>query len=206
MKIIRAAESLFAERGFDATSLRDITKRARVNVAAINYYFASKDCLVQQVLDSRMTAYLAVRAESLDTYLRSLGTARPTLEGVAEALVRPMAEYSKDKAGARSLIRLLLHVRAQPTNESIRMFEDRVDPVAHRFVQAFHAAAPDLERAAVYWRYNFSVGATMQVLADADPATRRLRQLSGGLCDTNDDEAIIAALVEFIAAGFRQSK
>ncbi|PJF45437.1 MAG: TetR/AcrR family transcriptional regulator, partial [Candidatus Thermofonsia Clade 3 bacterium] len=42
-RILDAAERLFAERGFAGTSLRDITSEARVNLAAVNYHFGSKD-------------------------------------------------------------------------------------------------------------------------------------------------------------------
>lgn len=202
-RIIAAAEELFADRGFDATSLRDITEVAKANVASVNYHFGSKEQLVRQVLSQRMLPYIAHRAASLDRYLADLGSAPPTVEGVAEAMIRPMTVFSRDGEGGRLLIRLLLQVRAQPTNESMQMFEHRVDPIAHRFIDAFKAAAPGLDEAQVYWRYNFSVGAAMQVLADADPVTRRLKRLSGGLCDTDDDEATIQALVRFISGGFR---
>ena len=40
--IIAAAEKLFALRGYDSTSIRDICQEAEVNVAMVNYYFGSK--------------------------------------------------------------------------------------------------------------------------------------------------------------------
>lgn len=48
--IIKAAVRLFAENGYRGTSIRDIVTRARVNQAAINYHFKSKDGLYQEVL------------------------------------------------------------------------------------------------------------------------------------------------------------
>ena len=48
--IIKAAVHLFAEKGFDGTSVRDIVTKARVNQAAINYHFKSKDGLYLEVL------------------------------------------------------------------------------------------------------------------------------------------------------------
>ncbi len=41
-KILNAAEKLFAEQGFNGTSLREITSAAEVNLAAVNYHFGSK--------------------------------------------------------------------------------------------------------------------------------------------------------------------
>ena len=48
-RILDAAQQLFAERGFAETSLRTITARAGVNLAAVNYHFGSKDALIQAV-------------------------------------------------------------------------------------------------------------------------------------------------------------
>ncbi len=49
-RIMKAAERLFAERGYDGTSVRAIVARARVNQAAINYHFQGKDGLYREVL------------------------------------------------------------------------------------------------------------------------------------------------------------
>ncbi|HET7849898.1 MAG TPA: CerR family C-terminal domain-containing protein [Pseudolabrys sp.] len=48
--IIKAAVALFAEKGFERTSVRDIVTKARVNQAAINYHFKGKDGLYAEVL------------------------------------------------------------------------------------------------------------------------------------------------------------
>src|SRR5437899_12857181 len=53
-RILDAAESLFMEHGFEATSLRSITAAAGVNLAAVNYHFGSKEELFQSVLTRRL--------------------------------------------------------------------------------------------------------------------------------------------------------
>jgi AcrR family transcriptional regulator len=203
-RILAAAEQVFAEHGFDAATLRQITEVAGVNIAAVNYYFDSKEALVQQVLDRRMGPYLTARLTALETREAAAGRRPLDLEEIVEALVRPMVELSKDPSGGgRSLIRLILQVRARPSEDTVRVFIDRVDPVVERYIEAFRRATPALSDAELYWRYNFAIGAVMQVLTDADPAARRLTRLSGGLCDTDDDEAIVSQLVAFVSSGFR---
>src|SRR5260370_24184310 len=54
-RIIDAAERLFIRDGIDATSLRAVTREAAVNVAAIHYYFGSRDELLRAVLDRIIT-------------------------------------------------------------------------------------------------------------------------------------------------------
>lgn len=49
-RIVKAAERLFAERGYDGTSIRAIVAKARVNQAAINYHFDGKDGLYREIL------------------------------------------------------------------------------------------------------------------------------------------------------------
>lgn len=51
-KLLRAAAELFAEKGFDAVSTRDLCNKAEVNVAAISYYFGGKEGLYLEVFQS----------------------------------------------------------------------------------------------------------------------------------------------------------
>ena len=53
-RILNAAEVLFAEQGFAGTSLREVTSRADVNIAAVNYHFGSKENLINEVFRRRM--------------------------------------------------------------------------------------------------------------------------------------------------------
>ncbi|WP_108662182.1 TetR/AcrR family transcriptional regulator [Acuticoccus kandeliae] len=203
--ILEAAETIFAGRGFEQATLREITEEAGVNIAAVNYYFDSKTELIQELLDRRITPFVQARHERLVSLRQATPEGELRLEDVVEALIRPMVELSRDKRGGRSLIRLLLHVRALPTEETTRVFVERVDPVAHEFVDAIMQCGLDISRAEAYWRYNFAIGAAIHVLTDADQSTQRLKRLSGGLCDTDDDEATICELVAFVSAGFRST-
>ncbi len=50
IQILKVAETLFAEKGFDGTSIRDISKVAKINIAMISYYFGSKERLLESLL------------------------------------------------------------------------------------------------------------------------------------------------------------
>jgi AcrR family transcriptional regulator len=56
--IVKAAVALFAERGYDGTSIRAIVSKARVNQAAINYHFKGKEGLYFEVLKVAFEGYL----------------------------------------------------------------------------------------------------------------------------------------------------
>src|SRR6476620_5535517 len=55
-RILKAAQRLFADRGYEETSVRTIVAKARVNQAAINYHFAGKDGLYRAVLGESFRA------------------------------------------------------------------------------------------------------------------------------------------------------
>lgn len=53
--ILFAAEKLFAEKGFEGTSTREIAKSANVNISMISYYFGSKEKLYEKLVEYRMS-------------------------------------------------------------------------------------------------------------------------------------------------------
>ncbi len=54
IRILREAEVLFAEKGFDGTSIRDIATAAGANVSMISYYFGSKEELMKAIIRKRI--------------------------------------------------------------------------------------------------------------------------------------------------------
>ncbi|MED0968658.1 forespore capture DNA-binding protein RefZ [Bacillus paramycoides] len=65
-KVIDAAISLFNTKGYDGTSVRDIAKRADVNVANISYYFAGKQGLLEQLITDFLEGYIHVIETSFE--------------------------------------------------------------------------------------------------------------------------------------------
>jgi AcrR family transcriptional regulator len=64
IQILKTAEDLFAQKGFDGTSVRDIAEEAGVNVSMISYYFRSKEKLMEALFEQRM-GHIIMRVESL---------------------------------------------------------------------------------------------------------------------------------------------
>lgn len=63
-QIIVTAERLFAVKGYDGTSVRDIAEEAGVNIAMISYYFGSKEKLMEALFEQRSNN-IKLRVESL---------------------------------------------------------------------------------------------------------------------------------------------
>jgi AcrR family transcriptional regulator len=64
IEIIQVAEQLFAEEGYDGTSVRDIAKKANINIAMISYYFGSKEKLLEALVIYRIKA-MSLHLENL---------------------------------------------------------------------------------------------------------------------------------------------
>lgn len=64
IQILQVAEKLFSEKGFDGTSIREISKNAKINIAMVSYYFGSKEKLLEALMLYR-TSDLKVKLENL---------------------------------------------------------------------------------------------------------------------------------------------
>src|SRR5437763_1690153 len=84
-KILDSAEKLFGMKGFEATSLRDITAEAQVNLAAVNYHFQSKDALMEAVICRRIQPVNRRRMELLDA-----SGENATVEDIIRAFFSPV--------------------------------------------------------------------------------------------------------------------
>ena len=103
-EILNAAEDLFAARGPNAVSLRQIISRAKVNLAAIHYHFGSKESLLQAVLSRRLVPLNDERLTLLEIFERESGGRAIPLPKILEALVGPALRLSRDpkKGGGSS--------------------------------------------------------------------------------------------------------
>ena len=55
IQILQVAEKLFAEKGFDGTSVRDISREAKINIAMVSYYFGSKEKMLESLIFFRIS-------------------------------------------------------------------------------------------------------------------------------------------------------
>lgn len=195
-RIMLAARRIFSERGFDAATLREITEAAQANVAAVNYYFRSKDELIMSVLEGAVEPIVALRAAALEACLDRHG-GNPPLEALVEALVRPLIELGSGEH--RDTLMVLMRVRTETTLQRIVM--KHYQPLHERFVNALQKVLPDLPREEIALRYDCGRGTTLQTLVELAPAARLVSGIEPK--PMPDQELLTRRLIGFIAAGFR---
>ena len=119
-RILNVAELLFADRGFPATSLRDITSEASVNIASVNYHFGSKEALLAAVLERRLRPINARRLELLDAIESAAGTGAPNTEEVIRAFLSPPFQKRQEWGEGGDNFRRLMGRILSETNEEFR--------------------------------------------------------------------------------------
>jgi AcrR family transcriptional regulator len=200
--VLDTAEKLFAERGVAATSIRDITRAAGVNLGAINYHFMSKQQLVLAVFARRIDPVSGSEQALLDEVARQAGPNPPRLEAVLEAMVRPSVERSF-AAGKRNVtfMRLLGRCMSEPNPELMQWLRARLQKTIVRFEALLQRALPELPHDELIWRMKFSMGALHNILLTAGQEDSLPAEMREGM----NAETMIRRLVTFAAAGMRAS-
>lgn len=198
-RIMNVAEALFAEQGFANTSLRTITARARVNLAAVNYHFGSKEALIQAIFSRRLVPLNRERLGRLTVLEEAAGS--PSLEAILEAFIGPTLKDPADSdPGEIRFMRLLGRTQAGASRPLREFVHTLYAEVLDRFSSAFGRALPELPRDELYWRVHFMMGvlsytqagtATMKLVSDRDPP------------DAEEPAALLGRLIPFLAAGLR---
>jgi AcrR family transcriptional regulator len=195
-RILDSAERLFAQDGFDSTSLRNIIADAQVNLAAIHYHFHSKEALLSAVILRRLEPINRRRLEMLDACERAAGAKPVSVEAILEAFLAPAFRVALGPDGG-SFAKLMGRIFSEKS--LVLRIKPHMGPMLGRFLQALQQAVPELPAAEVFWRLQFIGGAMAITLLKG----KDLDVLSEGLCDTSDVEGTLRRLVDFGAAGFR---
>lgn len=194
-RILAAAEELFAEAGIAATSLRQITGRAGVNLAAVNYHFGSRDALIEAVFERRLKPLNEERLARLD----QLKSGTPTLSQVVKAFIEPVLSLSRDpERGGPRFVRLVAQSYTETSSRFERFFTGQYREVLERFADVLEESLPGLQREEIHWRLHFMIGATAYTIVDS-----HLLRLIAGSERTGDMERTLAYLEPFLIAGFQ---
>ena len=197
-RLMDVAERLFADHGFDAVSLRQITAEAGANLAAVNYHFGSKDRLTMAVVKRWLKPLNATRLRLL-AEVEVESEKAPTVEDLAEAFVRPALELYRDSELSRQVFfrligRCMLDGRQSVSRELVEEFRE----VVERFGAAFGRCLPRLTPAEVTMRMMFMAGAMAHTILNID----KIAAFHGSSMVVPPTEELVRQMVDFVASGF----
>ena len=196
--ILDAAEHIFANDGFNGASMRGIAQRAGVAQALIHYHFNNKEKLFEATTARQAEGINSKRVELLNAILTSKNTA--TLEDIVEALFRPTIETGNDLAkSGGNFSRSLVFIANSTDPRNRQLISQWYDPIALIFIAAFEKVIPELKHKDAVWSYLFSISVGVMMMSQ----TGRSMDLSNGVCDDSDVEALLEEITTFVCGGIR---
>lgn len=163
-RILDAAEVLFAEHGFSETSLRRITGRAEVNLAAVNYHFGSKQALIQAVFFRYLDPFSADLHQRLDR-LEADETRSSDLDRLLDTLFISVLEMPSESHDLRTFMKLLGLAYSQAQRHLREELRSRYGDIFSRFLKLLRQATPELADDERFWRLHFMLGSVIFTLS-----------------------------------------
>ncbi len=198
-RILAAAETLFAEHGVEAVSLRRINAAAGVSPGVLHYHFGSREILVAELINRHMSHLVEARELAIEPLLAQQ---RPDLHAVVASLVEPLARLALGGGaeGAR-YVRFMsrLYADRSPVLEEV---SQRYQQVNSAYPTLLSRALPGRSRSELALRLAMANHAMLQTLADYTAPSRHWLDQAG---ETLDEDELIAMLVDFISCGIAGS-
>jgi len=199
-RILDAAELLFTQYGFEATTLRRITGAAEVNLAAVNYHFGSKEELIRELFRRRLTWLNQQRLQELDRLEAEAGDKPLKPSQILEVFFGVALRMAADtKGGGRAFMRLLGRTYAKPSDFVRGFLAEEYAAVVARFKAALIKALPGVPGEEILWRFHFMLGAMSYAISGTDA----LHIVAEDALDDDDAEALYARLMSFMLGGLR---
>ena len=164
-RILNCAEQLFAREGFHSTSLRILTHKAGVNLAAVNYHFGSKEALLRAVIERRLVPLNKLRHARLEDVLQSAAENQqaPRAQDLLRAFIEPTLEFRDLSPGAEDFLTLISRSWNDPDPTVRNCFMELVLPMFKFFFASLQQALPDLPVGILRIRMQFLAG-TMSII------------------------------------------
>lgn len=157
-KLLDAAECLFAAKGFEEVSVRELAAAADVNVAAVNYHFQGKENLFRQVILRRFVNQRDRTLEALNE-VRSQPGPSTDIRPVLRTLSREYLTGSlSDPKGASFMKIMAREMHASDREGSSAFFQEMVRPIYQAYSEALLEARPHLNPEQISWLMASVVG------------------------------------------------
>jgi len=199
-RILDAAEELFALKGFEGVSVRQIMSKAEADVSLAYYHFKSKRDLFDQVMLRRVEHLNEIRLKALEAVEQRHPDDAPTVEEIIAAFTNPLLDLLAEKHDEwKYYFQLIAQINNSPEWGG-ELMTRYFDPLVRRFIETLRKALPDCEEAELFWCHHFLSGALTLTFAE----TGRIDNLSEGIVSSSDMASISERMPKFLAAGFER--
>ena len=165
-RLLDAAETLFAERGFKGTSMRAITNSAGCSVSAANYHFGSKESLLRETLRRHIEPINQSRIEKLDKIETSAAGKPLSIESILEAFLLPLFERRMaSSANTNRYRQIAAQLFLNPPEITTPLKTEFFGSVSKRFLDALQRSLPQQSEEEVALHFQFCVGIMVHVMS-----------------------------------------
>lgn len=197
LRILDAAEHLFAENGVDGTSLRRIMAAAGVSISQINYHFGTKESLLRAIFERRCVPHIQERLRLIREAAKEPPERR--LGAVLEAYFAPVRWHIDGARRVDNFNRLLGRIGGDPGEMARGILAEFFDGFQHQFIAELRLLLPDLPEDDLYWRWHCLLGVLMYSATNLD----RLRQVSANRFDLRDGDAFFDHVMPVLESALR---
>ncbi|WP_083101048.1 TetR/AcrR family transcriptional regulator [Pseudophaeobacter leonis] len=193
-RIFDAAEQLFAERGFEGASIRDIARMAGVQGALVNHHGGSKEVLFATIVARRADELSRLRLEALAQMQAQMqASGALTLRQTLSCFITPFIDKTLNGGAPWSAYgRLIAHVSSDPRWRHIS--EACFDPTVAVFLDEISKVLPQASRETLSTHFVFTVSSMLSLCT----SRWRIEALSAGSAESD----LLETLLDFCEAGF----
>jgi len=195
-RLLRAAQSLYVEHGYEAMSLRMIAGHAQANPALVSYYFGSKEALMRELMIGCLDRLNQERLHLLAICERQVGASTISASAVLGALIIPALRMKQETEEEYARIQLLLRAYGDSSPVIRGYLKESHGSIARRFFKAFTRALPQLPRRELSTRLRLGLKALGYVMAGAN-----LAELAYAICmgEPVSESLVMTRLLVFVS-------
>ncbi|MDQ8195903.1 TetR/AcrR family transcriptional regulator [Coraliomargarita sp. SDUM461004] len=200
-RILQAAGKIFAQGGYRAMTLREVTKEAGVNLASVNYHFGSKSNLMRELIHERFEPINQQRLKGLDQLVQKHAPAAVPLEAIFDALFRPLfAGIGANSVSDTTLVQIIGRMLTEPADFMIHLHKEFFAELSKRFMGEIQRTCPELSQEQIQFRFFLSISTMIGTIA----GEVRLEIISGSQLNSAILDRILEELTNYVVAGFQQ--
>ncbi len=196
-RLWEAGEKLFADKGYEGTSVRDLTNEAQCNIAAVNYYFGGKDNLYEKIVLDKLTYLRNYRLKSIREAIETNGD-NMSLENLLRVFANSFLNPLISEEGVR-LTNIVVREMLDPHLEPGTIYREVAEPVGSEMMGIMSRMHPDLEREKIFLCLH-SLAAQLAYII-------RVRRVFKGVNNLKfpdiDTDSFIDHIIQFSTAGVR---
>ena len=197
-RLLDAGEKLFAENGFDGTSIRNITALANCNIAAVNYHFGNKDKLYHEVVVRRLNHLRDLRLLRISE-LMAKGSENITLKELLTVFANAFLEPIIDEEVGPATMQFWLREMLNPHLSKSIFLDTVILPITGSFREAMLEVCPGIDEKTIMLACNSIVGQLSHIV--------KLKMIFAGTEHESNScieiNEIVKDVVDFTTAGIQ---